>query len=114
MGSREHGKGIVVKFANYDTPEQSRLLTGKNIAITRSQLPPLKKGEYYWSDLKGLTVINQKGVELGKVTYIIATGSNDVLVVKGDKEIAIPYLLDEVIKSIDLELGQILVDWEDI
>ena len=59
-------------------------------------------------------MVNQNGVVLGKVTYIIATGSNDVLVVKGDKEQAIPYLLDEVIKSIDLEQGLIQVDWEEI
>ncbi len=111
---REHGKGVVVKFAGYDTPEQSRTLTGKNIAITRSQLPTLTKGEYYWSDLKGLTVLNQAGVNLGKVIYIMATGSNDVLVVKGDKEHAIPYLPDEVIKNIDLEKGIIYVDWEEI
>lgn len=114
MGSREHGKGVVVKFTGYDTPEQSRVLTGKKIAIMRSQLPPLKKDEYYWSDLKGLTVVNQAGVILGKVIYIIATGSNDVLVVKGDKEHAIPYLPDDVVKSIDLEKGVIYVDWEGI
>lgn len=114
VSSREHGKGIVVKLVGYDTPEQSRALTGKNIGITRSQLPSLKKDEYYWSDLKGLTVVNQNGVVLGKVVYIIATGSNDVLVVKGDKEQAIPYLLDEVIKKVDLEKGMIEVNWEEI
>lgn len=112
MGSREHGKGIVVKFAKYDTPEQARLLTGKSIAIKRSQLPALKKGEFYWDDLKGLTVINQDGINLGKVIYIIETGSNDVLVVKGDKEHAIPYIQDDVIKSIDLENQVIHVDWD--
>jgi 16S rRNA processing protein RimM len=112
--SREHGKSIVIKLAGYDTPEQSRCLTGKNIVIMRSQLPSLAKDEYYWSDLKGLTVINQDDVILGKVIYIIATGSNDVLVVKGEKEHAIPYLPNEVIKKVDLQQGVIYVDWESL
>ena len=82
------------------------------IAITRAQLPALPKNEYYWSDLEGLTVINQAGVVLGKVIYLIATGSNDVLVIKGDKELAIPYLQDEVITQVDLENGVIHVNWD--
>lgn len=112
IASREHGKGIIVKFLGYDNPEHARLLTGKTIAIMRSQLPVLKKDEYYWDDLKGLTVINQDGITLGKVIYLIETGSNDVLVVKGDKEHAIPYLPNDVIKSIDLEKHVMYVDWE--
>jgi 16S rRNA processing protein RimM len=109
---RQHGKGIVVKFAGCDSPEKARLLTGKALAIPRSQLPKLKKHEYYWSDLEGLTVINQRGEVLGKIVYLMATGSNDVLVVKGDKEHAIPYLLNETITSIDLKERVMHVNWD--
>ena len=107
-----HGKGIVVKMAGLDTPEQARLLTGKIIAINRSQLPALKKQEYYWSDLEGLTVINQHGDIIGKVAYLIETGSNDVLVVKGEKEFAIPYLPGDVVTSIDLSEQVMRVNWD--
>lgn len=109
---RIHGKGIIAKLAGINTPEEARLMTGKTIAVTRSQLPALKENEYYWSDLIGLTVINANGEILGKVTYLIETGSNDVLVVKGEKEHAIPYLLGKVIKNIDLNNQEIHVDWE--
>lgn len=109
--SRKHNKGMIIKFAGYDNPEQARLLTGKKIAVQRSQLPNLKKGEFYWSDLEGLTVINVDGTILGKVIYLLETGSNDVLVVKGDKEYAIPYLAD-VITNVDLANQVIHVTWE--
>jgi 16S rRNA processing protein RimM len=109
---RIHGKGIIAKLKGFNTPEEARLLTGKTIAITRAQLPKLKKEEYYWSDLEGLTVINSNGNILGKVIYLIATGSNDVLVVKGEKEHAIPYLPGDVVISIDLNKREIHVDWE--
>lgn len=110
--SREHGKTIVAKLSGLNTPEQARLLTGKEIAIKRSQLPSLAKNEYYWSDLEGLTVINQHNQVLGKIAYLIETGANDVLVVKGDKEFAIPYLQGDVIKNIDLASKIMHVDWE--
>jgi 16S rRNA processing protein RimM len=110
--SRIHGNGVIAKIADINTPEEARLLTGKMIAITRSQLPLLKKNEFYWSDLEGLTVINKNGDVLGKVIYLIATGSNDVLVVKGDKEHAIPYLLGNVVLSVDLDKQEIHVDWD--
>lgn len=109
---RIHGNGIVAKLEGIDTPEKARLLTGKLIAITRSQLPVLKENEYYWSDLVGLTVINQKGEILGKVIYLIETGSNDVLVVKGEKEHAIPWIMNKVITGIDLQKQEIHVNWE--
>jgi 16S rRNA processing protein RimM len=109
---RVHGKGIIAKLAGINTPEQARLLTSTVIAVTRSQLPPLKNNEYYWSDLIGLTVINKNGETLGKVIYLMATGSNDVLVVKGDKELAIPYLFGKVVTSVDLTKQEIHVDWE--
>jgi 16S rRNA processing protein RimM len=109
---RAHGNGIIAKLTGINTPEEARLLTGATIAVTRSQLPPLKKNEYYWSDLVGLTVINKNGETLGKVIYLMMTGSNDVLVVKGTTEHAIPYLFGKVIKSVDLEKQEIHVDWE--
>jgi 16S rRNA processing protein RimM len=109
---RIHGKGIIAKFMGYDTPETARLLTGKTIAIERTQLPTLKKDEYYWTDLQGLTVINKNGAILGTVSHLLATGSNDVLVVTGTKEHAIPYLPGEVVMSVDLVKNEIHVDWE--
>jgi 16S rRNA processing protein RimM len=109
---RMHGKSLIVKFAGIHNPEEARLLTGKIIAITRSQLPKLDENEYYWSDLIGLTVINQNGENLGKVIYLMETGSNDVLIIKGEKEHAIPYLFGKVITNIDLAKKEIHVDWE--
>lgn len=109
---REHGKSVIAKLAGWNTPEQARLLTGKEIAVLDSQLPLLAKDEYYWNDLIGLTVIDQHQKTLGTVIYLLETGSNDVLVVKGEKDFAIPFLLGDVIKNVNIAERVIHVDWE--
>jgi 16S rRNA processing protein RimM len=112
QAGREHGKGLVVHLPGLDNPEVARLQTGKKIAIQRAQLPSIAENEYFWTDLEGLTVINHDDQVLGTVIYLMETGSNDVLVVKGEKEHAIPYLLDDVILSIDLTKKEMRVRWE--
>ena len=68
--------------------------------------------EYYWTDLEGLRVENLDGVELGVVSHLFETGSNDVIVIKGDRERLIPSLKDQVVHKIDLDNGLIIVDWD--
>jgi 16S rRNA processing protein RimM len=107
----QHGRYIVAKLPNCNDPEQARQYTNLDIAIPRDQLPALPPGEYYWQDLVGLQVINQEGIELGIVDSLLATGANDVLVVKGDRERLIPYL-KHVVLQVDKAAGAIKVDWD--
>jgi 16S rRNA processing protein RimM len=48
---------------------------------------------------------------LGRVDHLLATGGNDVLVVRGTEERLIPFILESVVKHVDLEGGHIVVDW---
>ena len=110
--AKKHGKGIIAHLQGYDDLETSRLLIGCDIALYRQQLPELEAGDYYWSDLIGLRVLNLDGVDLGQVERLIETGANDVLVVQGERERLIPYLKDQVIKQINLDDKVIQVDWD--
>ena len=80
------------------------------IAVPRSELPPLPEGEYYWQDLLGLRVVNCEGVELGEVAEIFATGANDVLVVRGERERLIPFV-EPVVVKVDIEASRLTLDW---
>lgn len=110
--ARSHGKGIVARLEGHDDRDQARALVGAPIGISRTQLPPPAPGEYYWADLVGLRVVNREGVSLGTVDHLFATGANDVLVVKGERERLIPFIKDQVILEIDLERGVLTVDWD--
>ncbi len=110
-GQRQ-GKSVVAHLEGYDDRDQATSLLGSDIAIRREQLPALADGEYYWSDLEGLRVVNLQGIELGMVSYLFETGANDVLVVKGERERLIPYTLGMAVKSVDLQDGLLTVDWD--
>jgi 16S rRNA processing protein RimM len=112
VSGRIQGKGIIVQLDGFTDRDAAAGLIGKEIAILRSQLPVLAQDEYYWSDLIGLKVVTDKGVSLGVVTSLMETGVNDVLVVKGEREHLIPYIRDDVVKSIDLSSGVVTVDWD--
>jgi len=111
QGNRQ-GKAVVARLEGYDDRDLSAKLTGCDIAISQQQLPELAGDEYYWNDLIGLQVINQDGVNFGTVRKLIETGSNDVLIVDGDRERLVPYIKGEVIKAINLEEKEIQVDWD--
>ena len=111
LEGRRHGKGIIARFESFDDRDQADLLIGADIAVRRDQLPAAEAGTYLWADLENLQVLTLKGRELGHVDHLIATGANDVLVVAGERERLLPYI-GSVISNIDLERGQIIVDWD--
>lgn len=109
---KPHGKGIVVNLETVSDRNQAELMHGYDIAVLKSQIPEAEEGEYYWRDLIGLRVLTLDDVDLGKVDSLMETGANDVLVVKGDRERLIPFVMDEHIKQIDLDAGVVRVDWD--
>ena len=108
---RLQGKGIVMRLDGVTDRDAAGDLVGTKIGVSREQLPELEDGRYYWTDLEGLEVRQVDGTRLGRVEKLLETGSNDVLVVVGEKETLIPFLIDTVIKEVDLAAGVIVADW---
>jgi len=111
-GTRQ-GKNVIASLQGIMDRDQANELSGASILINRSQLPELGEGEFYWSQLIGLQVRSQNGFSFGHVDQMMETGANDVMVVQGERERLIPYVMEEVVLSIDLENRQILVDWDE-
>ncbi len=116
---KRHNKGMVAKLEGLEVREDAHLLTNFEIAINPDSLPELSEDEFYWRELFGMQVVTTKGYDLGEVTDILETGSNDVLVVKanikdafGQKERLIPFLEEQVIKIVDRQAQRIEVDWD--
>jgi 16S rRNA processing protein RimM len=104
------GSFIVIKLKNYNFIDEAEKLRQTNILIDKNNRPALEKNQYYTDEILGLKVYTEKKVELGEVVDILPTGSNDIYVVKGrNKEILVP-ATKEIVKKIDLEKKEMIIE----
>lgn len=113
---REHGKGLIVKLAGVDDRTAAEALQGAYVGALREEMPETEGDEFYWDDLIGLEVLNEKGESLGKVTSLISAAANDVLVVQegeGEQkqERLLPFV-GSVVLEVDKAAGVIRAAWE--
>ena len=109
---RLQGKNVIAKLAGFENREQTATIIGGKIYILPEQLPALGNSEYYWSDLIGMAVYSLQAESLGAIVSMMETGANDVMVVKGDKERLIPFVLNDIVREIDLANAKMIVDWQ--
>lgn len=112
LAGKRQGKGLVASLESVTDRDVALGLSGIAIGVPRTSLPVLPEDEYYWSDLMGLSVLTINSVALGTIDHLFETGANDVMVVKGERERWLPWLIGDVVKSVDLSAGTVVVDWD--
>lgn len=108
---RYHKDFVLLKLKGIEDMNAAELLKGSVLKIDRKDSLPLKKDEYYISDLFGLKVFTEEERYLGELIDIIETGSNDVYVVKKEdreKDLLLP-AIKQVIKNVDIEEQKMIV-----
>lgn len=105
---RPHKKNLVLlKLNGIYTLDSAERFIGADILIKREWMPPLEPDEYYLSDLIGMTVVDEDGRNIGKVTDLLSTEADDLLIITGEtNETMLPFR-EEMVKGVDLESGQI-------
>ena len=109
---RLQGKNVIAKLTGLEDRDQASDWTGRKIYILTEQLPKLEDGDFYWSQLIGLEVESLQAEALGTIEAMMETGANDVMVLKGDRERLIPFVMDEVVIEVDLTNKRVVVDWQ--
>jgi 16S rRNA processing protein RimM len=101
---RPHGKGLLVKFKDIDTPESAGLYRNQWVYVKTKDVP-LPEGQHYQHELVGLKVVDKDANPLGTLVEIIETGANDVYVVRDDtgKEILLPNIPSVIL---DMDIGR--------
>ncbi len=94
---------VLLKLAGVDSIEDATLLRNKTVEIARKDAK-LEKGAFFVADLVGLSVVDQEGNTIGKLTEVLSMPKNDVYVVTGEKEYLIP-AVKEYVKDIRLKGG---------
>jgi 16S rRNA processing protein RimM len=102
-------KYFLVDMEGVEDTEKARAFVGCHMLISSNKLRKLPEDEYYCRDITGLKVITENGQVLGSITSVFPTGSNDVYVCSGgEREILLPGIA-EVIRTIDIERGIMIV-----
>ena len=109
---RGAGTSLAARFPEIEDRDQAARWLGSLISVPRSCLPKLGSGDYYWRDLVGLNVENLQGVGFGIIVEMMSTGSNDVMVVCGDRQRLVPYIPGQFVMNVDLAAGKMIVDWD--
>ena len=107
--AKPEGSTVVLKLVGVDTAAVGKSLRNQEVQIPIDRATRLPVDQYYWHQILGLRVRSDEGRELGLVTDVLRTGSNDVYVVgTGSNEILIP-AIEDVVRSIDVDHGLMTV-----
>lgn len=101
---------VIVKFKEFSDRNEVERLRKKELYVTRENAIPLKRDEYYISDLIGLTVYNEDDESIGIVKDVLQTGANDVyqIALADGRELLLP-AIKQCILDVDIEEKKIKV-----
>lgn len=93
----------LIKFRQFNTPEEINILRNTDLFVDRENATPLKENENYIADLIGLNVVDEDNNIIGTVTDVFPTGANHVMEVDiGEKRVLFPYIR-QCILDVNLE-----------
>ncbi|HLF71194.1 MAG TPA: ribosome maturation factor RimM [Dehalococcoidia bacterium] len=100
---------VVLKLSGVASRGAAELLRGKRLMVPEPRVL-LEHGRYYQHEIVGLRVEDENGEHLGEVADVLATGANDVYVVRGERgELLLP-AVEPVIKEVDVAGGRLVVE----
>lgn len=106
---RFHKGNVLIRVGDYESRDQLEVLRGMWLLVPASEAIPLDEDEVFHHDLVGLAVSTDEGEELGTLTEVLETGANEVFIIKGLRgEVLLPNI-PEVVQSVDLEAGTMIV-----
>mgnify|MGYP002624905326 CR=1 FL=1 len=102
---------VLVKFADIDTTDEARRLTGCEVYFERNKSQAEDSSSLSWAEIVGFNVVDSwAGTIIGKVENINLSTINTLFEVRSNegKEILIP-VVDEIINHIDADKREITV-----
>ena len=115
-----HGGDVVATLVGMRDRDEAEALKGAKVSVARSEFPALEEGEYYWSDLIGLDVVNLQGEALGKVADMMHNGAQSILRIVPVADPSAPDVkaperlvpfVEQFVKTVSLDQKLITLDW---
>jgi 16S rRNA processing protein RimM len=93
----------VVKFEDIDSERQAKKLLKCGLYLPLETLPELDETEFYFHEIEGFDVVDEKHGNIGKVIHVVDHSNNPLLAINNNGlEILIPKQ-DQFVKRVDRE-----------
>lgn len=104
------GLTILLKLSENLDQDWINSMRGQTLFAKESDLPALKEGEFFYSDIVGFDVISIDEEPLGVVADVIDRPPQDILVLRTHekKDVFIPFVR-EFVREVDIESSRVVV-----
>ena len=107
---RVHQGFVYLSLNEIKDRDTAETLRNKFIEVEKDDLPKLKDGQYYITDLENCEIFFEDGEEVGKVVAVENYGASDILQIQvGTEEILCPFL-EDVFVDVDIVNKKITVN----
>jgi 16S rRNA processing protein RimM len=104
---RPHKSNLLLRLDEVGDRNAAEEVRGLWLFVPEAEAAALEEGEYWIHDIIGLQVVTVEGQAIGQITDVMATGANDVYVVRpvsglnSGRDILLP-AIEDVIARVDL------------
>ena len=102
-----HKGCLIAALEGIDDVNAAMTLKGRTVCFARADAR-LPKGSFFLADILGAKVVTEDGAEVGELVDIIQNPTQNVYVVRGEREHLIP-AVEEFIRNTDIENGVVTV-----
>ena len=101
---------MIARINGVDDRTAAERLKGEKLFVARDRLPPTATGEFYHTDLIGLTAEQQDGAPLGRIIAVYDFGGGPSLEIEraAGGSVLVPFTT-HVVPAVDIEGGRVVV-----
>jgi 16S rRNA processing protein RimM len=86
-----HKQNFLLRLEGLENISLVETLVGSSVWMIKDELPELEDEQFFWSDLEGVAVFDERLGELGQIVGMFNTPAHDILEVSGPRgEVLIP------------------------
>jgi 16S rRNA processing protein RimM len=101
---------LKIELAGIADANAAEALKGGIVMVSRASLPPIKPSEFYYFQAIGCEVLLTDHTRLGTIAEVFSNGANDVLVVRGKRREVLVPVIEDIVKSIDLDSRRVVIE----
>jgi len=103
-------KAVRMRLEGIDSIEAAQTLRGRPLLVAKADLPAPAAGEFYYFAVLGFAVHALDGRVIGRIQEVFFNGAHDVWAVRDEgREVLVP-VIEDVVKTIDMEHQRVLID----